>query len=134
MLKNRMQLHLTTTNDNAIKWFSKVNLKDCKYHHGLYTIEMYKQEIVYDKPIYVGTGILDLSKLCMMEFHYDVMQKHFKGKHKVIYQYTDSLVYKIENPDIYDWIKTNKEHFDLSDSLRPDMKSNDNIKAVNFGV
>ena len=97
-VKNRMQLHLTTDNDNAIKWFSKVNLKDCKYNHGLYMIEMYKQEIVYDKPIYVGTGILDLSKLCMMEFHYDVMHKHFKGKHKVIYQDTDSLVYKIENP------------------------------------
>ena len=77
----RMQLHLTTNNDNGIKWFSKVNLKCCKYNHGLYMIEMYKQEIVYDKPIYVGTGILDLSKLCMMEFHYDVMHNHFKGKH-----------------------------------------------------
>ena len=27
MERNRMQLHLTTNNDNAIKWFSKVNLK-----------------------------------------------------------------------------------------------------------
>ena len=51
-VKNRMSLHLTTDNDNAIKWFSKVNLKDCKYHHGLYMIEMFKQEIVDDKPIY----------------------------------------------------------------------------------
>ena len=50
---NRMQLHLTTNNDNALKWFSKVNLMDCKYNHGLYTIEMYKEEIVDDKPIYV---------------------------------------------------------------------------------
>ena len=56
-VKNRMQLHLTTNNDNARKWFSKVNLKDCKYHRRLYMIEMYKQEIVYDKHIYVGTGI-----------------------------------------------------------------------------
>ena len=35
----------------------------------------------------------------------------------------------IENLDIYDWIRTNSEHFDLSDSLRPDMKNNDNIKV-----
>ena len=62
-VKNRMSLHLTTDNDNAIKWFSKANLKDCKYYNGLYMIEMYKTEIIYNKPIYVGTGILDLSKL-----------------------------------------------------------------------
>ena len=94
-VKNRMQLHLTTNNDNAIKWFSKVNLKDCKYNHGLYMIEMYKQEIVYDKPIYVGTGILDLSKLCMMEFHYDVIHENFKDNYNLIYSDTDSLVYSI---------------------------------------
>ena len=35
-VKNRMSLHLTTDNDNAIKWFSKVNLKYCKYYNGLY--------------------------------------------------------------------------------------------------
>ena len=34
-VKNRMSLHLTTDNDNAIKWFSKANLKDCKYYNGL---------------------------------------------------------------------------------------------------
>jgi hypothetical protein len=62
-VKNRMDLHMTTDNDNAIKWFSKVNMKDCKTIDGLYLIEMYKKEIVYDKPIYVGTSILDLSKL-----------------------------------------------------------------------
>ena len=61
-VKNRMQLHLTTNNDNAIKWFSKVNFKYCKYHRGLYMIEMFKQEIVYDKPIYVRICILGLSK------------------------------------------------------------------------
>ena len=102
--------------------FSKVNLKDCKYNHGLYMIEMYKQEIVYDKPIYVGTGILDLSKLCMMEFHYDVIHENFKDKYNLIYSDTDSLVYSIQHHDIYEWIKNNNQHVDLSDSLRPDFK------------
>ena len=57
-----MSLHVTTDNNNdTIKWFSKVNFKDCKYIHGLYVIDMFKQEIIDDKPMSVGTGILDLS-------------------------------------------------------------------------
>ena len=57
------------------KLFSKINLKNCKTIDGLYLVEMYKKQIVYDKPISVGTSILDLSKLCMMEFHYGVIDK-----------------------------------------------------------
>ena len=35
-VKNRMDLHMTTYNDNAIKWFSKINLKDCRTIDGFY--------------------------------------------------------------------------------------------------
>ena len=129
-VKNQMQLHITTDDNNAIKWFSKVNLKDCKYNHGLYMIEMYKKEIIYNKPIYIGVSILDLSKLCMMEFHYEVIEKNFKGKYILLYSDTDSLVYSIEHHDIYEWIKENKNHFDLSESFRDDLKDYINGKVV----
>ena len=46
-----MQLHLTTSEYNAVKWFSQINLKDAKLINGLYMIETYKKEILYDKPI-----------------------------------------------------------------------------------
>ena len=100
-VKNRMQLHLTTNNDNAIKRFSNANLKDCQYHHGLYMIEMFKKGKTYDKPIYVGTGILDLSELCMDEFHYDGTHKNFEGIYHLLYSGTDSLVYCTQHHDIY---------------------------------
>jgi hypothetical protein len=87
---------------------------------------MYKKEIVYDKPIYVGTSILDLSKLCMMDFHYNVIHKEFEGKYYLIYSDTDSLVYDIQHDDIYDWIEKHKQHFDLSGSLRYDLKDTSN--------
>ena len=48
----------------------------------------------------------------------------------MLYQDTDSLVYKIENDDIYDWIQHNKHYFDLSDSLRPDLKDDGNKKVL----
>ena len=52
----------------------------------------------------------------MMDFHYNVIQKQFGDRAKLIYSDTDSFVYEIEHPNIYKWIKENKEHFDLSKS------------------
>ncbi|MFM7988263.1 MAG: hypothetical protein ACKPKO_54015, partial [Candidatus Fonsibacter sp.] len=77
-VKNRMEFKLTTDNERAIKWFSKLHFKDNKFCNELHMIEMYKKEIVYDKPIYVGTSILDLSKLCMMDFHYKHHTQEFR--------------------------------------------------------
>ena len=85
---------------------------------------------MYDKNVYVGTSVLDLSRVCMMDFHYNTIHKEFENKHQLLYQDTDSLVYKIQNPELYDWIKNNKQYFDLSDSLRPDLKDNGNKKVL----
>ena len=126
-VKNRINLHLTDNEPNAVKWFSKINFKTSKSIEDLYLIEMYKNEIVYDKPIYVGTSILDLSKLHMMRFHYEVIAKHFNN-YNLIYSDTDSFVYNIYCDDVYKWVKDNKKHFDLSDDkYNPD---NENKKAL----
>ena len=34
---------------------------------------MYKDKVIYDKPVYVGSTILYLSKLHMMKFHNEVV-------------------------------------------------------------
>ena len=47
-----------------------------------------------------------------------------------MYSDTDSLVYSIQHEDIYEWIKNNSNHFDLSDSIRSDMKDNNNKKVL----
>ena len=90
---------------------------------------MYRDKVVYDKPVYVGCTILDLSKLHMTEFHYEVIHKNFKGIYSLVYGDTDSLTYSIQHDDIYEWIKNNREYFDLSDSIREDMKDNTNKKV-----
>ena len=48
----------------------------------------------------------------------------------MIYSDTDSLVYEIQNDDIYEWTKQHKSLFDLSDSERPDLKDNTNKKVI----
>ena len=129
-VKNRIQLHLSTSHDNKVKWFSKINFKDSKSFNGLDLIEMYKEEIEYNKPVYVGTSVLDISKLCMMNFHYNVIQHRFPNKHNLCYTDTDSMKYLIEHEDAYEWIKNNRDAFDLSDSLRADLKDNTNKKVL----
>ena len=46
-----------------------MTFKNSRHNKGLYLTETYKTEIIYDKTIFVGASILDLSKLRMMDFH-----------------------------------------------------------------
>ena len=86
--------------------------------------------MILDKTIYVGTTILDLSKLLMMRYHYEAIEKDFKGRYNLLYSDTDSLVYEIFTSDVYEWMKANKSLFDLSDSIRPDMQDSANKKVL----
>ena len=49
----------------AINWFCRLKFTDSTFCVGLHMLDM-KKETVYDKPVYVGTSVLGLSKLCMM--------------------------------------------------------------------
>ena len=127
----RVSIKLTTDEDQACKYFSNHFFKSCNYKNlgGLYVVEFYKEKVLYNKPVYVGTSILDISKECMMNFHYNVIHETFKTNYNLLYSDTDSLIYSIQHDDIYEWIKNNKQYFDLSDSLRPDLKDNTNKKV-----
>ena len=129
-LKNRIELKLTTSNEKAIKWFSKLHFKNSKCIDGLHLIQMFKQELIYDRPSYIGCSILDLSKVHMMKFVYEVIHSNFEGRYTILYSDTDSLVIDIKHPDIYEWIKENKQHFDLAESSRADMKNQTNEKKL----
>ncbi len=124
-VRNRMNLHLTTDHENAVKWFSKPEFKNNTNAQGLYLIETHKTRIVYDKPVYVGCAVLELSKLHMLDFHYNVLQAAFGDKTKLIYSDTDSYVYELESPSIYDW-KKSKEWFDSSGSVRTGLQDFEN--------
>ena len=66
----------------------------------------------------------------MYDGFHNTIHTNFEGIYNLIYSDTDSLVYSIQHEEIYKWIKDNKEHFDLSDSIRPDMKDNTNKKVL----
>jgi len=71
--------------------------------------------VKFNKPIYVGMCILDLSKICLYEFHYEYMFPIYRDKCKIMYTDTDSLVYHIECDDVYETMKRDINRFDTSD-------------------
>jgi len=56
--------------------------------------------VKFNKPIYVGICILDLSKICLYEFYYEYMFPLYRDKCKIMYTDTDNLVYHIEYEDV----------------------------------
>ena len=59
--------------------------------------------------------MLDLSKLLMLEYHYDFIKQQYPGtKSCLAFTDTDSLLYEIETEDIYKDMRQHHEHFDLS--------------------
>ncbi|XP_077263129.1 uncharacterized protein LOC143897999 [Temnothorax americanus] len=86
------------------------------FSENLVAIEMRKLEVKFDKPIYVGMCILDISKTCLYEFHHEYMLPLYRDKCKVMYTDTDSLIYDIECDDVYDIMKRHIHYrFDTSD-------------------
>ena len=76
---------------------------------------MTKTEVYFNKPIYVGQAILDLSKTLMFDFHYNYIRKKYGNKVELLFTDTDSLMYLIQTDDFYHDIKHDiRKKFDTS--------------------
>ncbi|KAK4885204.1 hypothetical protein RN001_001475 [Aquatica leii] len=85
------------------------------FNNNTVAIEMNKTEILFNKPIYVGMCILDVSKIFLYRFHYDYMLQKFGHQNcHLLYTHTDSLIYNIQHNDIYETIKRDSHMFDTS--------------------
>lgn len=86
------------------------------FSESLVAIQLKKTEAFYNKPIYLGFSILDLSKTLMYQFHYDFMKEKYNENIKLLYTDTDSFVYQIFTDNFYMDIKDNLDfYFDTSD-------------------
>jgi len=64
-------------------------------------VDRVKSEITLDKPIYAGFCLLEISKVLMYEFHYDVMKMKYGANAQLLFTDTDSLCYHVITDDLY---------------------------------
>ena len=77
---------------------------------------MKKTKLYFNKPVYLGMSILDLSKSLMHDFHYNYIKTKYGDKAKLLFTDTDSLAYEITIKDFYKDINPEIEkRFDTSD-------------------
>lgn len=75
--------------------------------------ELIKDSVCLDKPRYVGSAILNISKTIIYDFHYNFIMKHFPET-ELLFTDTDSLCYHIHTSEnIYD-IFQKSNYFDMS--------------------
>ena len=115
-VEKRIDVRIIHHPNQLVKQASKPSFKSFTiFNNDLVGVEMAKTEIKYDRPMIVGMVILELSKVLMYDFHYNVIQARYGSKAKLCFTDTDSLTYLIETPDIYADMLEMKEHFDTSD-------------------
>ena len=73
-----------------------------KFRNGAVAIKKEKCRINLDKPIYIGTNILDLSKVLVQDFDYNYIKNIYGDKFEMLLTNTDSLMYKVEAEKVYE--------------------------------
>ena len=98
------------------KCVAKPNCDHCTvFNEDLVTVHMKKTELVFNKPVYLGMSILDISKTLMHDFHYNYFKKKYGPKAKLLMTDTDSLMYEVYTEDFFEDIRENiKKKFDTS--------------------
>ena len=116
-IENRVDVRLVSTAKQALKLTKKPNFdRRTIFDENLIAVHMKRTRLYYNKPIYLGMCILDLSKTLMYDFHYNYIKEKYGDRAKMLMTDTDSLFYEIITDNIYKDIAEDVESkFDTSE-------------------
>ena len=104
--------------DNEVRYDKCVNnptfISRLIINENLVGVEKTKAKLKLDNPVFLGMTILDLSKLHMYKFYYDVSKKKYNENIKLIYTDTDSYVVQTMTDDVCKGFNEIKQHMDLA--------------------
>ena len=134
-VRNRIKVEFTKKEDThkIIKQQSKLTFNGIHKSYENYDSYTFKQnEVLMDKPIYLGCTVLELSKLLMTETYYDKLQPYFEDdKLELHYMDCDSFVLSIKTQNLIDDLRNLGDLFDFSNlDTNHELFSNKNKKVV----
>ena len=87
-----------------------------QFSEALSGIQMHRNKILFNRPVYTGMCILDLSKTLMYNFYYNHLKQKYGPRVDLLYTDTDSLLLEIKAEDVYkDMENLRDELYDTSD-------------------
>ena len=115
-IRNRVNIKLVNREEKLLKFIAKPSFeRRTIFSENLIAVHLRKTKLFFNKPIYVGMSILDISKTLMYDFQYGYMKEKFGDRAELLMTDTDSLVYLIKTEDFYKDIDVDvDEKFDTS--------------------
>ena len=115
-IRNRVDVKLVNNRGAAEKLSAKPNFEHLTiFDENLVAIHMKRTKLTFNKPVYCGMAILDISKSLMYDFHFNYILPKYGKNQKLLFTDTDSLCYEIQTEDFYKDISGDvKDYFDTS--------------------
>jgi len=80
-IDKRVDIRLVTNKEVALKLAARPNYNSLTFFDkNLIAVHMKKTKVCYNKPVYLGLCILDISKSLMYDFHYITSRTNIKTK------------------------------------------------------
>ena len=86
-----------------------------RFNEDLAAGKMRQTNLKHDRPIYAGMVILDLAKLLMYDFYYNVLKKNCGDRVNLLFIDTDSLCISVNTEDVYCDMLEMQDKLDCSD-------------------
>ena len=85
------------------------------FGESLAGIQMHKDSVLMNRPVYTGMCILDLSKTLMYKFYYEHLKYKYGSRCELLYTDTDSLLLEIKTEDVHEDMGCQLRLYDTSD-------------------
>jgi hypothetical protein len=82
-------------------------------NEDMVVVDRVRSKVKLNKQIYIGFSVLEISKVLIFDFHYNVMMKRYGTNARLLFNDTDSLCYHKFTDDLY---RDMREYSDLLDT------------------
>jgi hypothetical protein len=130
--QKRTDIKLVADEEKALQFLSMPHLLGFRvFDSNLAAVNLMKPRCLINRPFYVGFAVLELSKLHMYKFHYDFVKQRWPGERsQLLFTDTDSLMYEIQDNNLFETVWAYRDRFDLSDYPKDFYYDSTNNKVI----